>query len=107
MLSECIVSQQSTFSSPLGPKIRLSVNSQVSWELKENSASITTIVLQYRGQPCWCIHFLPCAWEGVMRIQRQAVCKCSVYEDNAQEGSRIENVSLGGDIAKLAVSTVR
>ena len=31
------VSQQSTFSSPLGPQIRLSVNSQVSWELQENS----------------------------------------------------------------------
>ena len=46
------------------------------------AASITTFVLQYRGQPCWCSHFLPCAWGGVMRIRRQAVCKCSVYEDN-------------------------
>ena len=45
-------------------------------------ASITTIVLQYRGQPCWSSHFLPCAWGDVMRIQRQAVCIYSVYEDN-------------------------
>jgi len=42
------------------------------------------IVLQYRGQPCWCSHFPPCAWGGVMRIQRQAVCKCSGYEDNVR-----------------------
>ena len=37
VIQHLIVSQQSTFSSPLALQIRLSVNSQVSCELQENS----------------------------------------------------------------------